>query len=76
MNRDFYMAQYKCRMCGEKYFSGTGTGSREVAEVATFAVTGGRPFPMAPSLYEAHKCKDGHIGVADFTGFIKEETQT
>lgn len=69
-----YHAIFKCRLCGKNYDS-AGTTSRDVAIRETMLLcTGGKSYePQAPQMTEAHFCKNGNIGIADFQGWLKKE---
>lgn len=66
-------AVYKCRLCGERYYSGTETGPG-VAERCMVELTVGicGTVAMAPRKTETHYCGgkyEGSLGLADFLGW-------
>ena len=75
-----YRAMFKCRLCGERYWNGTATGSKDIVlKETTVLLIGAKPStPMMPSMTEPHVCKGhtfkGCLGVADFIGWesVKE----
>ncbi|MDE7242882.1 MAG: hypothetical protein K2O18_02745 [Oscillospiraceae bacterium] len=70
-----YRTIFKCRLCGETYEGGC-TGNENVAlRAVIFACMGKSSEPQAPTLTEAHSCMNGDIGVADFQGFRKVESE-
>lgn len=71
-------AVYKCRLCGERYKSGTTTGP-EVAERCMVEMNAGffGTIAQAPRKTETHRCGGplaGSLGLADFLGW--EATQS
>lgn len=68
-----YRTVYKCRLCGERYYSGV-TRSRKIAlEHIAYTVNEKCLNLETPLLVEPHICKNGGIGVADFQGFEEIE---
>ena len=59
----------KCRLCGEVDNS-TRVGSNRTSAIvhAMDVVSGTHSDSQAPTLIDAHVCKDGEIGVRDFIG--------
>lgn len=72
-----YREIFKCRLCGETYESGC-TRNENIALQATIAAcihSAKPPVPQCPSITEIHSCKDGSIGVSDFQGFRKVDSE-
>lgn len=69
-NKKIYKAFFKCRLCGE-IFSTVTTGNRIMATkiVNCVCTNTDSDIALAPDSKEAHMCKDGGIGMADFLGF-------
>lgn len=71
-------AIYKCRLCGQTYSSGAHTGPTKAAMCMAMLVAGlVNTEPMAPRLLDSHVCNleySGSIGLADFQGWKKEDT--
>lgn len=72
-----YHSTFKCRLCGEIYEGGC-TSSKRIAEQSIMLTCLGLPSPQpqAPGMTEVHSCKDGSLGVADFQGFKKVDTDS
>ena len=69
-------AIYKCRLCGEQY-KPTVTLDAPQAIVASSMLACGKDF-VCDKGYVAkifpHACSNGDLGLADFQGFIKEDS--
>jgi hypothetical protein len=70
-NKPEYHAIYKCRLCGEHYDS-AGTTDRELVMKETMLLCLGIKSEeiQAPQMMEAHLCKNGSVGIADFKGWM------
>ena len=71
-------AVYKCRLCGETYTNGCHAGETNAQTCMQFMHAGMVcTFPQAPAKTETHNCggsRAGCLGMADFQGWEKEDT--
>ena len=71
-----YRATYKCRLCGDVYYTGAVAGDRPALINLSQISAGVRVYdPQAPQLLEIHHCGGAHagsLGLADFQGWERD----
>ena len=68
------LGYYKCRLCGKKFYS-CSTDRETASKIMIDIVVDGESKEInAPGLIHIHLCDDKSIGIADFIGFKKEES--
>ena len=69
-----YNAQYKCRLCGKIYDS-CSVSNENIAIQNMLSITQNIRMKATVDEKSMHSCGNGNLGLSDFIGFVKEDSQ-